>query len=116
MALFLKKPQFDDKKPYYTLSMNKTVLIVGLGNIGKEYDNTRHNIGFDCVDTLVKQNDALVDWQNKKDLKCHFSMGQFGETRVIVIKPTTLMNLSGEAVRLVSDFYKITPRVHVSRS
>lgn len=107
MALFLRKPQFEDKKPFYTLSQTKTVLIVGLGNIGDEFDNTRHNIGFVCVDELQKKYDELSGWQNKKDLKCHLSLGQFGDTRVIIIKPTTLMNLSGESVRLVSDFYKI---------
>lgn len=109
MALFQRNDQFSDSKPFFTLSLSKTFLIVGLGNVGREFDGTRHNIGFDCVDELVSNQSELSDWQNKKDLKVHFSVGQFNETRVIVIKPTTLMNLSGEAVVLVSNFYKISP-------
>jgi PTH1 family peptidyl-tRNA hydrolase len=107
MALFIKKPQTNDNKPFYTLSLSKTFLIVGLGNIGKEYNGTRHNIGFETVDHLVKNHSEFQDWQNKTNLKCHFSTGQFGENRVIVIKPTTLMNLSGQTAKLVTDFYKI---------
>jgi PTH1 family peptidyl-tRNA hydrolase len=107
MALFQRKPTFNESKPFYTLSLNKTVLMVGLGNIGKEFEKTRHNIGFEALDYFVDKQDEMSNWQNKGDLKCHMSTGQFGETRIIAIKPTTMMNLSGEAVRLVTDFYKI---------
>ncbi|CAN5356607.1 aminoacyl-tRNA hydrolase [soil metagenome] len=108
MALFQRQPQTSDPVNYVTLGLNKTLLIVGLGNIGKEYDDTRHNIGFACVDEFVRKND-LGNWTEKKDLKCHFVSGQLGETRVLIIKPTTLMNLSGEAVQAVAHFYKIPP-------
>lgn len=81
---------------------------MGLGNIGKHYDGTRHNVGFAVADEFVRKND-LGGWTEKKDLKCHLASGQLGETRVMVIKPTTLMNLSGEAVLAVSQFYKIPP-------
>ncbi len=108
MALFQSKPQTSDPVNYITLGLNKTVLIVGLGNIGKEYDTTRHNIGFACADEFVRKND-LGSWTEKKDLKCHLASGQLGETRVLVIKPTTLMNLSGESVLAVANFYKIPP-------
>lgn len=109
MALFQKKPVLGDNIQFYTLGQNKTVLLVGLGNIGKEYDGTRHNIGFACLDAFVKKNDDMSGWIEKKDLKCHVSTGRIGDTRVIAIKPTTLMNLSGEAVQLVANFYKIAP-------
>jgi PTH1 family peptidyl-tRNA hydrolase len=110
MALFQKKPVLGDNVQFYTLGQIKTVLIVGLGNIGKEYDGTRHNIGFACLDNFVARNsDAMSSWLEKKDLKCHISTGRIGDTRVIAIKPTTLMNLSGEAVQLVANFYKVAP-------
>lgn len=108
MALFQRQPQTSDPVNYVTLGLNKTLLVVGLGNIGKEYDGTRHNIGFACADEFVRKND-LGSWTEKKDLKCHFASGQLGETRVMIIKPTTLMNLSGEAVQAVANFYKIPP-------
>lgn len=91
---------------YYTLGQNKTVLIVGLGNPGKEYEGTRHNIGFEAVDRFAGDHDFPA-WIEKKDLKCRFTQTQLGEAKVIVIKPTTFMNLSGEAVQAVANFYKI---------
>lgn len=109
MALFQKRPQVSDAIQFYTLGQNKTVLLVGLGNIGKEYDGTRHNIGFAVLDYFVSKNSEMNGWIEKKDFKCFLSQGQFGDTRVIAIKPTTLMNNSGEAVQAVAHFYKIAP-------
>jgi PTH1 family peptidyl-tRNA hydrolase len=108
MALFQKRPQIGDSIQLYTLGQNKTVLIVGLGNIGKEYENTRHNVGFAAVDRFAADHD-FSPWIEKKDLKCQLANAQLGETKVIVIKPTTFMNLSGEAVQAVVNFYKIDP-------
>lgn len=108
MALFQKKPETGTHNPIYTLSLQKTMLIVGLGNVGKEFDGTRHNIGFEVVDALVSKQD-LGTWTVKKDLKSQIAMGNLGETRVILCKPTTMMNLSGEAVQAVANFYKIDP-------
>lgn len=109
MAFLIKRPQVGDAIQFYTLGKNKSVLLVGLGNIGKEYDGTRHNAGFACIDHFVAKTDGMSDWVNKTDQKCHQSTGRVGEVRVIAIKPTTLMNLSGEAVQLVANFYKIHP-------
>jgi PTH1 family peptidyl-tRNA hydrolase len=106
MAFLQQRPQVSDPVNYMTLGLNKTLLIVGLGNIGDKYVGTRHNIGFACVEEFVRKND-LGGWTDKKDLKCQLASGQLGDTRVIVIKPTTLMNLSGEAVQAVVHFYKI---------
>lgn len=108
MALFQKRPQLGDNIQFYTLGQNKTVLIAGLGNVGKQYDNTRHNIGFAAVDHFAQANDFPA-WIEKKDLKCHFASHTIGDTRVILIKPTTFMNLSGEAVQATAAFYKIDP-------
>ncbi|MGF7228878.1 MAG: aminoacyl-tRNA hydrolase [Candidatus Saccharibacteria bacterium] len=108
MALFQKRPSFNDNIQFYTLGQNKTVLIVGLGNVGKKYDGTRHNIGFAAVDHFANVNEFPA-WIEKKDLKCHLASHTLGDTRVILIKPTTFMNLSGEAVQATAAFYKINP-------
>lgn len=106
MALFQRRPNVGDTRQLYSISLNRTVLIAGLGNVGREYDGTRHNIGFACADAFAEAND-FDTWIEKKDLKCFFSSHMLGTTRVIIIKPTTFMNLSGEALRAVVNFYKI---------
>lgn len=107
MGLFQRRPQVSDPVNYISVGLNKTILLVGLGNPGKEYDGTRHNIGFECLDAFVAKNDVMQDWINKKDLKCHLSSGTLGQSRIIAIKPTTFMNNSGEAVQETMHFYKI---------
>lgn len=107
MGLFVRQPQAGPSVQYYTLGQHKLTLVVGLGNVGREYDGTRHNVGFHCVDTFVKSQQSMSDWIEKKDLKCLLSKGQLGDTHVIAIKPTTFMNLSGQAVQAASSFYKI---------
>src|SRR3982751_2108762 len=107
MALFQRKPQTSDPTNYYSVGLNKLILLVGLGNPGKEYEGTRHNAGFICLDEFVAKTEEMEDWIQKKDLKCLMSTGRIGDTRVIAIKPTTFMNLSGEAVRAAQDFYKV---------
>jgi PTH1 family peptidyl-tRNA hydrolase len=107
MGFFLqKKDMTSEAMQYYTVGLNKTLLVVGLGNEGQKYENTRHNIGFQAVDTFAQDND-FDKWINKADLKCLFSSSKIGSARVILIKPTTMMNLSGAALTLVSNFYKI---------
>lgn len=109
MALFQRKPQTSDPVNYITVGLSKTVLLVGLGNPGKDYDGTRHNVGFMCLDEFVERTDEMEAWVQKKDLKCLMSAGKLGDTRVIAIKPTAFMNLSGEAVQAATNFYKIHP-------
>jgi PTH1 family peptidyl-tRNA hydrolase len=106
MALFQKKPISDTIMPLYTLSSNKTILIIGLGNPGKEYDGTRHNIGFEVLDNFATKNDFPA-WTLKKDLKCQLTTANLGETRVILCKPTTFMNASGEAAQATAHFYRV---------
>lgn len=107
MALFQRNPHtITDNKPLFTLGNNKTVLIVGLGNIGEKYQDTRHNIGFKCLDEFAKTHE-FESWIEKKDFKCLMASANLGDTRVILCKPTTMMNLSGEAVQKIAHFYKI---------
>lgn len=107
MALFQKNPfTRNERQALYTLGQEKTVLIAGLGNPGKEYDGTRHNIGFTCLDAFAESQDFPA-WTAKKDLKSLISMKTLGSTRVILAKPTTFMNHSGEAVQAIANFYKI---------
>lgn len=106
MGLFQRRPQTGDTIQYYTLGQNNTVLVVGLGNPGTEYDGTRHNIGFACLDAFAKAND-FGPWIAKKTLKSVQAEATLGGTRVILIKPSTFMNLSGEAAAATAHFYKI---------
>jgi PTH1 family peptidyl-tRNA hydrolase len=107
MALFQRNPHSDRQlQPLFSVGMNKTVLIIGLGNVGKQYDSTRHNIGFACLDAFAVAHD-FDSWVEKKDLKCLTATATLGDTRVILCKPTTMMNLSGEAAQKVAHFYKI---------
>lgn len=80
-------------------------LIVGLGNPGKKYDNTRHNIGFMCVDTWLKQNSTTFSL-NKK-FEAEMAELNINNDKVIVIKPQTFMNLSGSSVSKVLNYYNI---------
>lgn len=78
-------------------------LIVGLGNPGTKYTQTRHNIGFLVVDALA---DGAV-WTEKKSFKGEVAEVKIDGKKVLLLKPMTFMNLSGESVRAVADFYKI---------
>ncbi len=106
MALFQKKPQVSDNLPLYTIGAHKTVLLIGLGNPGKEYLGTRHNIGFAILDEFAQKNDFPA-WTAKKDLKCQLAINNLGENRVVLCKPQTFMNNSGEAAQAVQHFYRV---------
>lgn len=79
-------------------------VIVGLGNFGREYHNTRHNIGFAVIDELAKQEHIDVD-ENK--FKGMIGKGMVAGQKCILVKPLTYMNLSGECIREVLNFYKV---------
>ncbi len=79
-------------------------IIVGLGNPTKEYDNTRHNIGFAAIDMLADKYGINVTEVKHKAL---LGKGVINGNKVILVKPMTYMNLSGEAVRAVIDYYKV---------
>ena len=79
-------------------------IIVGLGNPGKDYTNTRHNIGFDVIDALADM--AGISVIEKKH-KAIIGKGVIDGQKVILAKPQTYMNLSGESVREIIDYYKV---------
>lgn len=89
--------------------MTDRFLIVGLGNIGKQYANTRHNIGFWVADELARRHNLTF---GKAERKAVSADGMIHNKRVLIAKPQTYMNLSGEAVRALCDFYKI-PNTHI---
>lgn len=80
-------------------------LIVGLGNPGKEYDNTRHNIGFEVIDYIADKYNIEL---NRVKFKGVYGEGFIQNKKIILLKPTTYMNLSGESIREVVNFYKLT--------
>ncbi len=79
-------------------------IIAGLGNPGRNYVGTRHNIGFDAVDAIASKNNIRF---NKNKFKANFGEGIIGGEKVILVKPQTFMNLSGESIRPLRDFYKV---------
>lgn len=83
-----------------------THAVVGLGNPGKEYEGTRHNVGFEAIDHIAAALGTRID-----RAKFHALMGEavIGGKRVLLIKPQTFMNLSGTAVAEAMNFYKIPP-------
>lgn len=78
-------------------------IIVGLGNPGKQYENTRHNIGFDVIDKLAEEENIAV---LEKKHKAIIGKGYVAGKKCILAKPQTFMNLSGESVRELIDYYK----------
>ncbi|MBN1494230.1 aminoacyl-tRNA hydrolase [Candidatus Peregrinibacteria bacterium] len=80
-------------------------IIVGLGNPGTEYENTRHNIGFMVLD-ILKEKLKSGDFQEKNKFQSMISEGELNGEKVFLVKPLTFMNLSGNAVQSVMQFYK----------
>lgn len=81
-------------------------LIVGLGNPEPEYSKTRHNMGFDVINKLSKEFNINV---NKEKFNALYGSGTILGEKIILVKPQTYMNLSGEAIRPLANFYKIEP-------
>lgn len=81
-------------------------IVVGLGNPGKEYKQTRHNVGFDAIDCLADKYNISVETKKHKGL---FGTGHIEGYKVILVKPQTFMNLSGESVREFLDYYRAEP-------
>ncbi|MCR5719514.1 MAG: aminoacyl-tRNA hydrolase [Lachnospiraceae bacterium] len=82
-------------------------IIAGLGNPGKEYDNTRHNIGFDVIDMLADKCNTQICEKKHKALigKCYIA-GQ----KCVLVKPQTYMNLSGESLLSICEYYHVDPK------
>jgi len=81
-------------------------VIVGLGNPGKDYRNTRHNTGFDVIDVIAEKHNISVI---EKKHKAIIGKGVMNGYKVVLVKPQTYMNLSGESVREIVEYYKIDP-------
>lgn len=79
-------------------------LIVGLGNPGEKFKNTRHNLGFDSID-LFRKKEGFGEWSKEEKFKAEIAKND----SVILARPLTFMNLSGLAVSKIANFYKITP-------
>lgn len=91
--------------------MTEWYLIVGLGNPGKDYEQTRHNVGFRVADELARRYGLAY---GKKERKAVTATGIIRGKKIVLAKPQTFMNLSGEAVRSLLDFYKVElPRILV---
>lgn len=85
-------------------------IIIGLGNPTREYEHTRHNVGFDAVDYMIKKYGILYSGVKHKAM---YGKGRIEAVPVIVAKPITYMNVSGEAVRELVDYYKIDPETEL---
>lgn len=86
--------------------METAFLIVGLGNPTGQYEHTRHNAGFDCLDLLASETSIRI---NRSSCRAHIGKGRIGAHKVILAKPQTYMNLSGQAVSALMRYYKIDP-------
>ncbi|XQP55824.1 MAG: aminoacyl-tRNA hydrolase [Mycoplasmoidaceae bacterium] len=82
-------------------------LVVGLGNVGKPYSNSRHNIGFMALDAILKDLNLKIE---SNSFDGDYVVATINDEKVMFIKPTTLMNLSGNCVGQVAKFYKIKPQ------
>lgn len=81
-------------------------IIAGLGNPTAQYEGTRHNVGFDVIDVIAKQYNISVDVRKSR---AFIGKGMIEGQKVILVKPQTYMNLSGESIRGLVDYYKIDP-------
>jgi len=92
---------------YTKTEVKDMYLIVGLGNPGREYENTRHNVGFVAIDYLAEKLGIKL---GKIKFKGIYGEGFIGNEKCILLKPQTFMNLSGQSVREAAEFYKIEPQ------
>jgi peptidyl-tRNA hydrolase, PTH1 family len=95
-----------------TVVMKPSLLVVGLGNVGKDYERTRHNAGFLLVDLLAKNHNAS-QWKEDKKFEAYVSDLQIDGVSILLAKPTTYMNRSGDALQNIISFYKLNPATQV---
>ena len=92
--------------------MKPALAIFGLGNPGKNYENTRHNAGYLALDKLADEF-GEGDWQDKQKFEADILEARIGIAPVLLVKPRTYMNLSGDSVRKVVDFFKLNPATQI---
>ena len=87
-------------------------LIVGLGNPGKKYEKTRHNVGFMVLDCLKNELEkyGIKSWELSKKFNAEICGCTINNEKVVLVKPMTFMNQSGQAVQLIAHFYKLAPQ------
>lgn len=85
-------------------------LLVGLGNPGKQYEHTRHNVGFDVMDAIADKYNISI---SEKKHKALYGKGMIGGQKVVLAKPQTFMNLSGESVAELLRYYKLDPETQM---
>src|SRR3989339_1928866 len=88
-------------------------LILGLGNPGKKYQNTRHNIGFAAIDFLFEEwlkDEGFTAWHEDKKFQAEISEGNLNGEKIILAKPQTFMNNSGTSTSALVNFYKVEPK------
>ncbi len=88
--------------------MKPQFLLIGLGNPGKQYGDTRHNVGWMAVDNAASKLQAR-EWNEKPRFLSSIAEGSLNDIPCLLVKPSTFMNRSGEAVRKLIDFYKLNP-------
>jgi PTH1 family peptidyl-tRNA hydrolase len=85
-------------------------IIVGLGNPGKKFEKTRHNLGFLVIENLKLKIKNFSDWKYEKKFKAEISRGRIGNKKIILAKPQTFMNESGKSVKLLTRSYTLEPK------
>lgn len=104
MDIFDLFKKIESKKPEASAPIE--FILAGLGNPGKEYERTRHNVGFVAIDFIAEKLGVRIDRAKFRALICEVTIG---EKRGILMKPQTFMNLSGAAIAEAASFYKIPP-------
>ncbi len=90
------------------LKTQSIIMVIGLGNTGKEYQNTRHNVGFIAIQRLAKY--WGFSWNVKSKMCANLAQGMIGKHKLLLVKPLTYMNLSGKAAQAIYSYYNIKPK------
>src|SRR3989344_141108 len=96
----------------YNVRIKPALVIFGLGNPGKPYVGTRHNLGFMALDVLSKEF-GEGEWEDRQKFSALTQEARVGVAPVLLVKPQTYMNLSGDSIRKVVDFFKLDPKKQI---
>ncbi len=92
--------------------MKPSLLLIGLGNPGKQYDNTRHNAGFQAIDVL-SESFGEGEWKESGKFDALVQEARVGVAPVLLVKPLTFMNLSGSSIQKIVKFYQLDPKTQI---